>query len=79
MHDKDGMVFWSQLMATAAQADDGFGFDPNAEVGIEHLGLFGIRERVEMINGKLMFESSPGKGTTLMVEVNHADTLVSHG
>jgi PAS domain S-box-containing protein len=59
--------------------DDGVGFDPNEEIGTEHLGLFGIRERVEMINGKFVIESAPGRGTTLMVEVNHADTIVSHG
>jgi PAS domain S-box-containing protein len=58
--------------------DDGVGFDPNGEIGAEHLGLFGIRERVDMIDGKLVIESSPGKGTTLMVEVDHADTIVSN-
>jgi signal transduction histidine kinase len=43
----------------------------------DHLGLFGIRERTEMIDGKLVIESAPGKGTTLMVEVNYANTIAN--
>lgn len=49
--------------------DDGRGFDSNNLLSEDHLGLFGIQERVEMLNGKLIIESSPGKGTTLRVEV----------
>jgi PAS domain S-box-containing protein len=55
--------------------DDGVGFDPESVMTGNHLGLFGIRERIEMIDGKLVIESAPGKGTTLLVEVNHANTV----
>jgi signal transduction histidine kinase len=55
--------------------DDGVGFDPNAVSTDEHLGLFGIRERSEMIGATLVVESEPGKGTTIMMEVGYADTL----
>jgi len=49
--------------------DDGVGFVP-ASLGIQdHLGLFGMRERVEMLGGTFMIESSPGKGTTIKAEV----------
>ncbi len=49
--------------------DDGVGFDPAQVDPAEHLGLFGIRERVEMLGGQLSVESSPSMGTTLRVEV----------
>jgi signal transduction histidine kinase len=49
--------------------DDGIGFIPTSPGMEDHLGLFGIRERVEMLGGKLALESSPGKGTTVKVEV----------
>jgi signal transduction histidine kinase len=48
--------------------DDGVGFDPAAPTA--HLGLAGIRERVEMIGGRLAIESSAGVGTTLVVDVD---------
>jgi len=49
--------------------DDGIGFIPADSTGLDHLGLFGIRERIEMLGGKLAVESSPGKGTMVRVEV----------
>jgi PAS domain S-box-containing protein len=55
--------------------DDGVGFDPNAVSTDHHLGLFGIRERSEMIGATLVVESEPGKGTTIMMEVGYADTF----
>jgi signal transduction histidine kinase len=56
--------------------DDGIGFDPELAPAGTHLGLFGMRERAEMIDAKLMIESSPGNGTTIMMEVAYADTIV---
>ncbi|MFM8321786.1 MAG: MASE1 domain-containing protein [Chloroflexota bacterium] len=49
--------------------DNGVGFDPNLTANETRLGLFGMRERVEMLGGRLRIESSPGKGTTISVEV----------
>lgn len=51
--------------------DNGVGFDPNLIANETRLGLFGIRERVDMLGGRLMIESSPGKGTTISVEVSY--------
>jgi signal transduction histidine kinase len=51
--------------------DDGKGFNPENVPDTGHLGLFGMRERAEMIGGKLVIESKPGKGTTVMVEVDY--------
>lgn len=54
--------------ATAVIEDDGRGFDP-AKTHEDGLGLLGMRERVELHDGRLKIESAPGSGTTLVVEV----------
>lgn len=55
--------------------DDGVGFDPQTTLEKrERLGLFGMRERAEMLGGKMIIESTPGKGTTLLVEVPYGNT-----
>jgi signal transduction histidine kinase len=33
------------------------------------LGLIGMRERLEMVGGKFVVESSPGKGTTIQAQI----------
>ncbi len=52
--------------------DDGKGFDP-AEVarrpGRPHFGLLGVRERVELLGGRLLVDSAPGRGTRLHIEM----------
>jgi signal transduction histidine kinase len=53
--------------------DDGIGFDPGkatAMVSQGHFGLVNMRERVEMVGGRLRVDSSPGGGTTIAVEMN---------
>jgi signal transduction histidine kinase len=52
--------------------DDGKSFDAHAEMaarGNKHLGLLGMRERVEMIAGVFQIESAPGKGTTIITQI----------
>jgi signal transduction histidine kinase len=52
---------------SAVIEDDGQGFE---QVGDdEGLGLLGMKERVELIDGKLTVESSAGSGTTIVAEV----------
>jgi signal transduction histidine kinase len=53
---------------TAVVEDDGRGFDPES-AGDDSLGLEGMRERVELHEGRLTVETAPGAGTTLRVEV----------
>ena len=53
--------------------DDGVGFAHASSTVESHLGLFGMRERVEMLGGKLAVDSSPGKGTAVNVEVPYDD------
>ena len=48
--------------------DDGRGFDPEASVS-DHLGLAGMRERVELLGGTLRIEASPAEGTTIHVRL----------
>lgn len=54
--------------------DDGAGFDP--QLPIEHtdqfsggFGLQVMRQRVEQLGGEVILESSPGDGTTLVVQI----------
>jgi signal transduction histidine kinase len=48
--------------------DDGRGFDP-AESAADRLGLLGMHERVQLLDGSLQLEAAPGSGTTLIVEL----------
>jgi len=57
--DKDGV--------TAVVEDDGSGFDEAGRNG--GLGLTGMRERLNIVGGRLTIDSSSGRGTTLLAEV----------
>ncbi len=48
--------------------DDGQGFDPGAGMG-DGVGLIGMRERIELLDGTLAVESSGTGGTTVALEV----------
>lgn len=55
-------------------ADDGVGFDMQEALPIRirnkrGLGLMGMRERAELLGGRLQVESSPGNGTRITVEL----------
>jgi signal transduction histidine kinase len=52
--------------------DNGVGFDTEVAGQSSRLGLLGMRERAEMLQGNLMIESTPGSGTTIYVEVPYA-------
>jgi signal transduction histidine kinase len=55
--------------------DDGVGFDPaqlEGRAGAHDTGGFGLvamRERVELLGGRLLVESTPGEGTTIVIEL----------
>lgn len=56
--------------ATLIVADDGRGFDPEELGGpTRHggLGLYGMRERIELVGGSLDIETEPGRGTHIIV------------
>lgn len=48
--------------------DNGRGFDADA-IGQGRLGLYGIRERAELLGGRLTIESEAGRGASLFVEI----------
>jgi signal transduction histidine kinase len=52
--------------------DDGKSFNVERALhanGGKRLGLLGMRERLEMVGGKFVVESSPGKGTTILAQI----------
>ena len=63
--------------------DDGQGFDPNIlhrPISLPQLGLGlrGIQERLDLVRGQLMLQSSPRKGTVLSVVVPKAAAQANH-
>jgi two-component system, NarL family, sensor histidine kinase DevS len=62
------LVVRRDTMVTAVIEDDGQGFDPRA-VRDDSLGLDGMRERVELHEGRMVVESSRATGTTIRIEV----------
>ncbi len=49
--------------------DDGVGFDVNTNHGERHLGLLGMRERAELLDGTLTVESASERGTSIFIEI----------
>jgi PAS domain S-box-containing protein len=62
--------------------DNGIGFDVqeliNSKDKPRGLGLLGMRERVELANGSILIDSSPGQGTAIAIEVP-LNNGVNHG
>ncbi|WP_412467054.1 sensor histidine kinase [Pedobacter sp. KLB.chiD] len=51
-------------------AENGIGFDPDdMKTKKSGMGLNSIYKRMEMINGKLVLNSAPGKGTSISIEI----------
>ena len=48
--------------------DDGVGFEPGRQTG-DGIGLLGMRERVGLFGGRVVVESRPGAGTTIVAEI----------
>ncbi|WP_284348729.1 sensor histidine kinase [Roseisolibacter agri] len=65
-----GLVATDGASALLEVTDDGEGFDVEAaERSREGMGLFVMRERVALIDGRLEVESRPGQGTTVRARV----------
>lgn len=56
-------------MVRAIVEDDGIGFDAKANHGERHLGLLGMCERAELLNGTVTIESSLEHGTSIFIEI----------
>ena len=63
--------------AVVVVEDDGQGFDPRT-TRTGSLGFVGMRERVELVGGRLTVESAPGAGTTIAAEVPATRTPPEH-
>ncbi|OGK87934.1 MAG: hypothetical protein A2X52_22785 [Candidatus Rokubacteria bacterium GWC2_70_16] len=60
LYERDGRL-------VLAVEDDGVGFDPDAKSA--GVGLTGMRERAALLNGSIRFDSEPGMGTHVVVEI----------
>lgn len=60
-----------KLLAITVE-DDGSGFDTNVLKQADGMGWKNIQSRVEFLKGRLDIQSSPGKGTSVMIEINIA-------
>jgi len=59
-------------------ADGGKGFDPGAAVAEGHLGLAGMRERVEILGGTFSVQSASGQGTVIRASLPLAPLEAEH-
>lgn len=57
-----------------AIVDDGRGFDARHVVRDSAYGLVGMRERADVIGGRIVIESAPAHGTTVVVSVGEGPT-----
>jgi len=63
---------------TVEVADRGRGFDVRAAAADGHLGLAGMRERVEILGGTFSVESAPGRGTVIRASLPVAPLEAEH-
>ncbi len=54
---------------TLVVSDNGKGFDINLARSKGTLGMLGMKERALAVNGELIIDSKPGKGTTITVKI----------
>jgi signal transduction histidine kinase len=50
-------------------SDDGRGFDTASPMSGLHHGITGMRERTQLVSGRLEIQSEPGVGTTVRLEL----------
>lgn len=60
LYERDGTL-------VLAVEDDGQGFDPDARS--DGAGITGMRERAALVNGTIRFDTEPGTGTHVLVEI----------
>ena len=69
----DVLITYRNHHVIAVVEDNGVGFATTSPSIEKQLGLFGMKERIEMLKGKFTLESAPRKGTTINVEVPVGD------
>jgi signal transduction histidine kinase len=67
------IVHRSESRLRVVVEDDGRGFEPVRSSDSTRLGLATLHERAQLLGGQLTVESSPGKGTTIVVTIPLSD------
>ena len=70
------------VISLEVRDDDGSGFvtgEPGSPAHREGLGLLGMRERAARLGGTLKVDSSPGRGTRIVLEIPHLAGLGKRG
>ena len=62
-------LYFTAATTSLEVVDDGVGFDPQAVPVEGRGGLRTIAERAARVGGRLTYESTPGEGTRVKVEV----------
>ena len=73
----DIILEWQAEKIVIIIEDDGVGMDLQKARESGRLGVIGMQERAEMLGGKLLVDSAPQVGTTLVVEIPyvHSNTI----
>ncbi|MCL6573896.1 MAG: sensor histidine kinase [Bacillus sp. (in: Bacteria)] len=58
----------TNVAITVLVKDNGVGFDPGHKKA-ESFGMIGMRERVDLLNGEITFDSKKGKGTAVLIRI----------
>ncbi len=67
---------WDQCICLSV-SDCGRGFDPQMLGETAGFGLLSIRERVELLKGRMKIRSSPGQGSTFFIAVPRSEQAVT--
>jgi PAS domain S-box-containing protein len=70
----DVILEWQDEKILIVIEDDGAGMDIQKARETGRLGLVGMQERAEMLGGRLLIDSTPQVGTTLVVEIPYANS-----
>jgi signal transduction histidine kinase len=66
---------WETQELLLSIRDDGKGFNPDSVQYVNHYGLKFMKERVEMLDGKLSIHSVPNEGTTVSIHMPYDSPL----
>jgi signal transduction histidine kinase len=73
-------IWFDQGVLGVQVEDDGTGFDPDAAYSSGNAsGLASMRERADLLNGKLTLESSQASGTRVLAELPALDPVYENG
>lgn len=73
----DIILEWQEEKIVIIIEDDGIGIDVQKARQSGQLGLIGMQERAEMLGGKLLVDSTPQVGTTLVVEIPYVHSNIT--